>query len=428
MTKRSGKNVAAALLWILLILAGVCTAAGTVKAEEEGKVAITLKPRKGTLKTRKLLLDEDGVFGKLPVPVRSGYKFKGWYTQGSGGKKIRKTTRVREAGTSVLYAHWKLLKYNITCDLNGGTLPEGKSIPETYTVKTATFRLPSPVREGYVFQGWFTQEKDETEQQVKKIRKGSVGDVQLYARFNPVTITIKFKSNGVLKSSVKKIKVEFGKRVVLPKPSDKAFASWNTSADGSGTSYAGGARIRIKTAKNGAVLTLYANPFIPGNNIRRLYDYFQRIGFTKEASAAIVANLMYESGGGYSDIVLNAVEWSTGRGIGMCQWTNTADMNRRDNFEKYCASKGKPWPNQDLKVQVDFLMEELEGVNYGKVWYFLPAQGYPASYKMTLEEFKKLKNASTAVAVFCANFERPLPQHANLTQRTNYAAYVMNNY
>ena len=81
MTKRSGKNAAAVLLWILLILAGVCMASGTVKAEEEGTVAITLKPRKGTLKTRKLLLDEDGVFGKLPVPVRSGYKFKGWYTQ-----------------------------------------------------------------------------------------------------------------------------------------------------------------------------------------------------------------------------------------------------------------------------------------------------------------------------------------------------------
>ena len=63
MTKRSGKNAAAALLWILLILAGMCMAAGTVKAEEEGTVAITLKPRKGTLKTRKLLLDEDGVFG-----------------------------------------------------------------------------------------------------------------------------------------------------------------------------------------------------------------------------------------------------------------------------------------------------------------------------------------------------------------------------
>jgi hypothetical protein len=31
------------------------------------------------------------------------------------------------------------------------------------------------------------------------------------------------------------------------------------------------------------------------------------MGYTKEAAAAVAGNLMYESGGGYNDIKLNAV-------------------------------------------------------------------------------------------------------------------------
>ena len=418
------------LFLLLLLSIALLSLAGPAFAGEETESTVTfkLKARGGTVSRKKVTLEEDEVFGKLPRPVREGYKFRGWFTKKTSGTKIRKTTKVASVEKRILYAHWKLITYKIEADRNGGSVPEGKTLPEEYTVESGTIRLPSLQKEGYTFKGWYVRGEDGTEKIIKKIKKGSTGNISLVAKYEPLTLTIRFRKNGVLKTAVKKIKVRYGKWVTLPKPEENAFASWNTSPDGSGTSYAGGERILIKTVVDGGVLTLYANPFIPGNNIRRLYDYFQRIGFTKEASAAIVANLMYESGGGYADIKLNAVEWSTGRGIGMCQWTNTADMARRTNFENYCASCGKPWPNQDLKVQVDFLMAELEGVKYGKVWYFLPAQGYPASYQMTLEQFKKLKNAATATAVFCANFERPRPEHANLTQRANYAAYVMQNY
>ena len=132
---------------------------------------------------------------------------------------------------------------------------------------------------------------------------------------------------------------------------------------------------------------------------------------------------MYESGGGYTDIKLNAVEYRTGRGVGMCQWTDTDDAPRRSNFIRYCQSKGKAWPNEDLKLQVDFLLEELQG-KQGRVWYFLKKMGYPASTRMTLAKFRTLTDVATATKVFCANFERPYARDANLAQRIKVAQYV----
>ena len=415
----------------LLMTLGVCLLAVPARVQakqgrDSKEVTVTLDPDRGTVSTQSVTLDKNGTFGRLPKPKRDGYRFRGWYTQKKDGIKIRKSTPVRDVETTTLYAHWKTCKYKITYDYDGGTLREGEKNPSSYTVRK-TWKLAAPRKEGYRFLGWYTSKDKDTGVKIRKIRKKTMtGDLTLYALYEPITYTIRFKKNGVLKKSVKKLKVSYGEEVTLPKTAEQAFASWNTSPDGSGKQYSGGAKVKNLTAKNGSVIILYANPFIVGNNIDKLYDYFQRIGFTKAASAAIVGNLMYESGGGYSDVKLNAVEWSTGRGIGMCQWTNTADMNRRTNFERYCASRGKPWPNQDLKVQVDFLMLEMEGKVYGKVWYFLSSQGYPASYEMSLEKFKKLTSVSTAVAVFCANFERPRPEHANLTQRTAYARYVMN--
>jgi uncharacterized repeat protein (TIGR02543 family) len=46
-------------------------------------------------------------YGKLPTPKRSGYKFKGWYTKKSGGKKVTAKSKVAILKTTTLYARWK---------------------------------------------------------------------------------------------------------------------------------------------------------------------------------------------------------------------------------------------------------------------------------------------------------------------------------
>jgi uncharacterized repeat protein (TIGR02543 family) len=47
-----------------------------------------------------------GKYGKLPAAKRGGYKFKGWYTKKSGGKKVTAGSVVKITRTTTLYAHW----------------------------------------------------------------------------------------------------------------------------------------------------------------------------------------------------------------------------------------------------------------------------------------------------------------------------------
>ena len=159
------------------------------------------------------------------------------------------------------------------------------------------------------------------------------------------------------------------------------------------------------------------------NNAQKIYHYLTTVNFTPEAAAAIVGNLIYESGG-QGDVRLDAVEYSTGRGIGMCQWTDTYDASRRTRFLSYCSEQGVGWPNTNLRVQVNFLMKELYR-DYENSWYFLAGLGYPASYRMNIKQFRKLKDVRLATEVFCANFERPRYADAGLERRIMYAQSVL---
>lgn len=316
----------------------------------------------------------------------------------------------------VAYAAAK--KVTVTFNANGGSVTT-----EQKTVKrNAKYgKLPKPKRSGYTFQGWYTK-KTEGERVTAVSRVTKKKSHTLYARWEPITYVIRFKKNGVVTEVPETITCTYGKKVRLPGCGDEEFGSWNTKSDGSGKQYLAGAKVK-NLAASSKTITLYANAFAGKNNIEKLYGYLQRKGFSPQAAAGIIGNLMYESGGGYSDIRLNAVEYRTGRGIGMCQWTNTADAPRRTNFEKYCRAKGKNWPNKDLKIQVDFMLEELSGT-YGAMWKFSPSMGYPSSYKMSLAKFKKLTNVAKASRVFCANFERPYAHNANLQQRILFAKSV----
>ncbi len=46
-------------------------------------------------------------YGLMPVPVRSGYRFTGWYTEKKGGIRVSSYMPIRFKGTRTLYAHWK---------------------------------------------------------------------------------------------------------------------------------------------------------------------------------------------------------------------------------------------------------------------------------------------------------------------------------
>ena len=125
--------------------------------------------------------------GTLPTPTKTGYTFEGWYTEKTGGGKVTADTVISVAADAWLYARWKANTYTRKLELDGGNCSK-TSITVTYGQKVGT--LPVPTKEGYVFDGWYSEKTGGS-----KITSDSVvgyaGNGSLYARWKAVTTTTK---------------------------------------------------------------------------------------------------------------------------------------------------------------------------------------------------------------------------------------------
>lgn len=202
--------------------------------------------------------------------ARTGYTFKEWNTKADGsGTSYKNQEEVKnlsskDGDTITLYAQWKKAnkaekKHSITYKLNKGK--NNKNNPSSYTKKTATIKFKNATRKGYTFKGWYSDKKYKNK--VTQIKKGSTGNVILYAKWTANQYTIKFNGNGATSGSMKAVKnCKYNKTYTLTKNSFKrkgyTFAGWNTKKDGSGKSYKNKAEIKNLTSKSGGTVTLYA--------------------------------------------------------------------------------------------------------------------------------------------------------------------------
>lgn len=124
----------------------------------------------------------------LENPSRAGCDFLGWYTESTFTNKITliETNLLKDMQ---LYAKWKILTYNITYELNGGT---SNSLRKTYNV-TNSFSLVAPTLDGAIFDGWYDSE--EYVNKVDKIEKGTIGDLHFFAKWNYITYYVTYETN-----------------------------------------------------------------------------------------------------------------------------------------------------------------------------------------------------------------------------------------
>ena len=67
---------------------------------------ITFDPNGGTVEPASKTVTYGSAYGELPVPVREGHTFVGWYTSPEGGDLITADTLKNNAGNQTLYAHY----------------------------------------------------------------------------------------------------------------------------------------------------------------------------------------------------------------------------------------------------------------------------------------------------------------------------------
>ena len=119
---------------------------------------------------------------ELKPATRDDYTFEGWYSNEALTTEVTEIVK-GSTGNVTLYAKWAPITYTITYVLNGGTNASGN--PADYTVETETITLAAASRDGYVFEGWYSDEELTTK--VTAITKGTTGNIKLYAKWTELT-------------------------------------------------------------------------------------------------------------------------------------------------------------------------------------------------------------------------------------------------
>ncbi len=114
---------------------------------------------------------------------KDGYSFEGWYRDDS----LVSTIPANSHGDIQLTAKWSILDYSITyADHKTADVSE---FPKSFTVESETIAIPAISVDHYNFIGWF---KDD--QKIEQIAKGTVGNVVLTAKFEPIEYTITYNN------------------------------------------------------------------------------------------------------------------------------------------------------------------------------------------------------------------------------------------
>ena len=134
----------------------------------------------------------DSSYGNLPLPTYDGYVFSGWYTDPAGGSFVDASTVVSSTSDHTLFAHWSEGNFKVTLNANGGAISTdiiGVTYKETYG------ELPTASRNGYTFDGWYTDPTTGT-QVTSKTQVTQPMDHTLYAHWTANLYTVTFDENG----------------------------------------------------------------------------------------------------------------------------------------------------------------------------------------------------------------------------------------
>ena len=219
----------------------------------------------------------------IGVPTRSGYTFKGWNTSPDGnGTYIYNSNGYANnvsdwfwnniwshssgtGGTSDLYAIWTPNTYTVSYDGNASGVTNVPS-PQNFLFNSDT-RLSQqvPIRTGYSFVCW--KYGSTTFNPGDYIPKGW-GSFTLYAQWVKNTYQVKYEKNsptgnnddvaGTMNNSTHTFDVSSALNECKYSVKGYTFKGWNTSPDGSGTSYTEKQSVvNLTTTRNGTVI-LYA--------------------------------------------------------------------------------------------------------------------------------------------------------------------------
>ncbi len=194
--------------------------------------------------------------------VKLGYTFTGWNTvaNGSGNGYYPGGTFPMGLSNVTLYAQWTENIYTVTYSGNGntgGALPVDGTSYHNGDTATVLGNTGSLVRAGYTFTGWNTAANGSgTPYSGEDTFSIGFSNVTLYAQWTAINYTVTYDGNTNTGGSVPVDRntynindtvIVLGNTGSLVK-TGYTFNGWNTAANGSGTSYAGGVTISMPSS------------------------------------------------------------------------------------------------------------------------------------------------------------------------------------
>lgn len=169
------------------------------------------------------------------------------------------------SGASYLAASYVFGEYSNGYITNTGAIPDPVNGIASAFITNGTLTaqwgsgsvtLPSAIREGYIFNGWYTAASGGTKIGNANASFTPTSSLTLYAQWTIKTYTVTYSANGGTGAPASQTKTH-GTNLTLasgrPTRTGYTFTKWNTKADGSGTNYASGG-----TYTGNAALILYA--------------------------------------------------------------------------------------------------------------------------------------------------------------------------
>jgi uncharacterized repeat protein (TIGR02543 family) len=156
-------------------------------------------------------------------------------------------------------------QYTLAYNANGGTgtvKSRSCGLTETFNLADNTF-----TRTGYTANDWNTAKDGSGTTYASGAEVARLSDgkedvtVTLYAQWTPNPYKVQFNANGGIGAAEKQSFKYDAEQALTPNTATRAsytFVGWNTKEDGSGTSYADGAKVKNLTATANATVVLYA--------------------------------------------------------------------------------------------------------------------------------------------------------------------------
>lgn len=304
---------------------------------------VTFNANGGSAGTDSKMVYYGQTYGTMPVPTRANYGFDGWYTEPSGGTKVTESTVVTALVNQTLYAHWVANKFTLTYNANGGSVSPGS---KAMTFGESYGTLPTPTRNYYSFDGWYTAASGGTKVSATTTPT-SAADVTIYAHWTLKTEKGWVKASA-LPSGAQVTQRKYSYTLRSYTTSGSSSKSGWTKYDTKRTSW-GSTQGPVYSNPSNGVRNVWSEQYVTSSNYKTVYKYFRyAVNYT----------------GGYGSYAQSSSYPN--------YYEYIFDSQLETNGTSGGYTKGKYWYNGSNYISVYYLGTEQQWLsdNYGTRWYY----------------------------------------------------------